>query len=128
MRASLLGGLGCIALLFLGCSSASNKAPVTVSVTSVSVSPSAANVANFGTQQFTASVNGSQSTAVTWEVNGVAGGSQTVGFISTSGLYVAPGSVPTKSDGKGGRITTTATVSAGSHDNSPPSRPPLLTA
>ena len=127
MRASLLGGLGCIALLFLGCSSASNKAPVTVSVTSVSVSPSAANVANFGTQQFTASVNGSQSTAVTWEVNGVAGGSQSVGFISTSGLYVAPGSVPTKSDGKGGSITTTVTVSAVSQVNSAASGTAIVT-
>jgi hypothetical protein len=118
MRASFLGGLGCIAVLFLGCSSASNKPPVTVSVTSVSVSPSAANVANFGTQQFTASVNGSSSTAVTWEVNGIAGGSQTVGFISTSGLYAAPGGVPTKSDGKGGSVTTTVTVSAVSQVNS----------
>jgi hypothetical protein len=118
MRASFLGGLGCIAVLFLGCSSASNKPPVTVSVTSVSVSPSAANVATFGTQQFTASVNGSQSTAVTWEVNGIAGGSQAVGFISTSGLYAAPGGVPTKSDGKGGSVTTTVTVSAVSQVNS----------
>src|SRR6266852_384228 len=118
MRASLLGCLGCIAVLFLGCSSASNKAPVAVSVTSVSVSPSAANVATFGTQQFTASVNGAQSSAVTWEVNGVAGGSQSVGFISTSGLYVAPGGVPTKSDGQGGSITTTVTVSAVSQVNS----------
>src|SRR6202048_4587319 len=118
MRASFLGGLGCIAVLFLGCSSASNKAPVPVSVTSVSVSPSAANVATFGTQQFTASVNGSQSTAVTWEVNGIAGGSQTVGFVSTSGLYAAPGGVPTKSDGKGESVTTTVTVSALSQVNS----------
>src|SRR5712664_2432543 len=118
MHASFLGGLGCIPILFLGCSSASNKAPVTVSVTSVSVSPSAANVANFGTQQFTASVNGSQSSAVTWEVNGVSGGNQAFGFISASGLYVAPSGVPTKSDSKGGSVTTTVTVSAVSQVNS----------
>jgi hypothetical protein len=85
---------------------------------SVSVSPGAASVANFGTQQFTASVNGSPSTAVNWEVNGIAGGNQTVGFISTSGLYVAPSGVPTKSDGKGSSVTTTATVSAVSQANS----------
>lgn len=82
------------------------------STSSVSVSPSTATVANFGTQQFTATVNGAMSTSVTWEVNGVSGGNQSVGFISSSGMYVAPSGVPTKSDGKGGSVTTTATVSA----------------
>ena len=71
------------------------------------MSPSAATVANFGTQQFAASVSG-----VTWQVNGIAGGDQSVGFISASGLYVAPSGVPTKSDGKGGSVTATVTVSA----------------
>ncbi len=99
------------------------SASATVTVTavspagSVSVSPSAATVPDFGTQQFTASVNGSPTTAVTWQVNGVAGGNQTVGFISTSGLYVAPGGVPTKSDGSGGSVTTTVTVNAVSQAN-----------
>jgi hypothetical protein len=92
--------------------SASATVTVTGPPTSVSVSPGAATVANFGTQQFTASVNGSPSTAVTWEVNGIAGGGQTIGFISTNGLYVAPSGVPTKSDSKGSSITTTVTVSA----------------
>jgi hypothetical protein len=98
----------------------SASATVTVtgaSSTSVSVSPSAATVANFGTQQFTASVNGTPSTAVSWQVNGIAGGSQTFGFISTSGLYVAPSGVPTKSNGMGGSIATTVTVSAISQTN-----------
>src|SRR4029077_881953 len=98
--------------------SASATVTVTGPPTSVSVSPSAASGANFCTQQFTASVNGAPSTAVTWEVNGIPGGSQTIGFISTSGLYVAPSGVPTKSDGKGNRITTTVTVSAVSQVNS----------
>jgi hypothetical protein len=87
--------------------SASAIVTVTVSSGSITVSPSAVTVANFGTQQFTASVN-----VVTWEVNGIAGGSQDTGFISTSGLYVAPSGVPTKSDGKGGSVTTTVAVSA----------------
>src|SRR6266403_3697086 len=99
------------------------SASATVTVTtatpsSVSVSPSAASVANFGTQQFTASVNGSPSAAVNWEVNGIAGGNQSVGFISTTGLYVAPSGVPTKSDGKGNSVTTTTTVTAVSQANS----------
>jgi len=103
-------------------SSKSGSGTVTVTAaaasSSVSISPSAATVANFGTQQFTASVNGSPSTAVNWEVNGIAGGNQSVGFISTSGLFVAPSGVPTKSDGKGNSVTTTATVTAVSQANS----------
>src|SRR5216684_2477171 len=91
---------------------------ISASPTSVSVSPSAATVANFGTQQFTASVNGAPSTAVTWQVNGISGGNQTIGFISTSGLYVAPSGVPTKSNGMGGSVATTVTVSAVSQANS----------
>jgi len=99
------------------------SASATVTVTtatpsSVSVSPSAASVANFGTQQFTASVNGAPSTAVNWQVNSMAGGNQTIGFISTSGLYVAPSGVPTKSNGMGGSVATTVTVSAVSQANS----------
>jgi hypothetical protein len=56
----------------------------------VSISPSTVTVHPFGTQAFTASVSGSSSTGVTWQVNGVTGGSQTTGLISTSGMYSAP--------------------------------------
>src|SRR6266481_1433153 len=102
-------------------STKSASATVTVATATpsfVSVSPSAASVANFGTQQFTASVNGAPSTAVNWQVNSMAGGNQTIGFISTSGLYVAPSGVPTKSNGMGGSVATTVTVSAVSQANS----------
>jgi len=78
----------------------------------VSVSPNAPSVRNYGTQQFTATVNGSSNTAVTWQVNGVAGGSQKLGFISAAGLYAAPGRVPTTSNGSGGTIATTFTLTA----------------
>src|SRR6266849_7875871 len=98
--------------------SASASVTVTGAPTSVSVLPSAGTVMNFGTQQFTASVNGAPSTAVNWQVNGIVGGSQTFGFISTSGSYVAPSGVPTKSNGKGGSIATTVTVSAVSQTGS----------
>ena len=68
-------------------------------VTSVSVSPPSANVQTSKTQTFTASVQGTggPSTAVTWTVNGVAGGNSTVGVMSQSGnpdTYTAPASVP----------------------------------
>ena len=74
----------------------------------VTVTPATPTVNNFATQQFTAAVTGSSNTAVTWQVNTVAGGSQTTGFISSAGLFVAPGGVPTKAGG----TTTTVTVTA----------------
>ena len=40
------------------------------------------------------------------------GGSRSLGFISSSGLYVAPGAVPTTPDGSGDVTTTTLLVSA----------------
>ena len=67
----------------------------------VQVSPSTASIAGYSTQLFTASVTGSTNTGVTWLVNGQQGGSRTLGFISSSGFYVAPGNVPTTSDGNG---------------------------
>ena len=57
---------------------------------SISISPSAVTVQPFGARALTASVSGSSSTGVTWQVNGVTGGSQTTGLISTSGMYSAP--------------------------------------
>jgi hypothetical protein len=78
----------------------------------VSVQPTTANVSDFRTQQFTASVTGSSTTAVTWQVNGVTGGSQKLGFISSAGLYVAPSAVPTKSDSQSNTVTTTLSVTA----------------
>ena len=103
-------------------STKSASATVTVAAISpagsVSVSPGAVTVPDFGTQQFTASLNGSPTTAATWQVNGVVGGSLADGFISTSGVYFAPSGVPTKSDGSGGSVTTTVTVTAVSQVNS----------
>lgn len=44
--------------------------------------------------QFKSCVTGTTSTSVTWEVNGTAGGSSTVGTITGSGLYSAPTTPP----------------------------------
>jgi hypothetical protein len=84
---------------------------------SVTVTPAAPSVNNFATQQFTATVTGTANTAVTWQVNKVAGGSQATGFISSAGLFIAPGAVPTKSDGSGNSVPTTVTVTAVSQAN-----------
>src|SRR2546426_568882 len=86
----------------------SNTAPPQISVT---ISPTSASVATGQTQQFTATVTGSSNTGVTWQVNGVAGGSTPTGTISSTGLYNAPHSVPTTSTGSQ-TVTTTVTVTA----------------
>ncbi len=56
----------------------------------ITISPTSATLAAGATQQFQATVTGSTNTAVTWQVNGVAGGSTQTGTISTTGLYTAP--------------------------------------
>jgi hypothetical protein len=61
---------------------------------SVTVNPLSASVTSGATQQFNATLNGSASTAVTWSVAGVTGGSAATGTISTTGLYTAPSTVP----------------------------------
>jgi len=63
----------------------------------VSVSPASASVRTKSTRQFTASVQGTTNTAVTWKVNGVTGGNGTVGTVSQTGLYKAPNGVPSPS-------------------------------
>lgn len=87
--------LGCVStgltLVFYGCSagnSATVAPPATVSITG------AAQTRLGQTTQFTATVSGSANTTVTWEVDGVAGGSTAEGTISASGLYTAPNTLP----------------------------------
>jgi hypothetical protein len=60
----------------------------------VSVTPMDSSTPAGTTVQFTATVTGTANTAVTWYVNGVAGGNSTVGTLSSSGLYTAPKAVP----------------------------------
>ena len=62
---------------------------------SVTVSPTMATVQVLLTQAFTATLqNDLQSKGVTWDVNGTIGGNNTVGIVSTAGLYTAPANVP----------------------------------
>ena len=61
---------------------------------SVTVSPATASVRIRATKQFTATVQNTSNTKVTWYVNNVANGNSTVGTIGSAGLYRAPGSVP----------------------------------
>jgi len=83
--------------IFLGCGGlvgSSPTQPPPPSVT-VSVSPAAVSVLLGEPQTFTATVSNATNTAVTWSVNGIPGGSSTVGTISASGVYTSPGDLPT---------------------------------
>ncbi len=73
-------------------SSKSASASVTVPAVAVAISPSSATVFIAGSLQFTATVSNAGNTAVTWQVDGVPGGNNSVGTISAAGLYTAPAS------------------------------------
>ncbi len=71
-------------------STPATSASAGISVFTISVSPSAADVALSSSEQFTAAVQGVTSPVLTWSVDNIAGGSATVGTISAAGLYSAP--------------------------------------
>ncbi len=74
-------------------STAASSASVQVQPVTVTVSGPATVV--FGqTGQYSAVVTGNSSQAVTWTVNGVAGGSAAEGTITSAGLYMAPADDP----------------------------------
>jgi len=72
----------------------------------VSISPASASVQTGKSVQFSASVQNTTNTAVTWQVNGTTGGSAANGTITTGGLYTAPSTAPP------GPITVTAVSQA----------------
>jgi len=82
--------LGC-ALTLAGC--ASNYATAVPPQVVVTVN-GASSVRLGSTAQLSATVTNSTNTAVTWQVNGIAGGSSTVGTISATGLYTPPATIP----------------------------------
>ncbi len=66
-----------------------------ISGITVAVAPLTTSVQVSGTQQFTATVAGNANQVVTWQVNGITGGDSANGTISPTGLYTAPGAIPT---------------------------------
>jgi hypothetical protein len=70
----------------------------------ITVSPGSAQVVTGKTQQFTATVDGTSDTSVTWKLSGTGCSGATCGAISASGLYTAPGAVPSPP-----QVTVTAT-------------------
>ncbi len=73
----------------------------------VQVKPATASLALGATQSFTATVTGTTNEAVTWSVDGLAGGNASTGTISASGVYVAPQILPTPAS-----VTITAASAA----------------
>ena len=72
-----------------------NACSITAPSVVIGVCPASASVTTGGgSQTFTASLANTSNTGVTWEVNGMAGGSATAGTISISGVYSPPASVP----------------------------------
>jgi hypothetical protein len=90
-----------------GGTSAPATATVTITTGTVTVSPKAAGITVWQTQQFTATVPGGGTP--TWSVDSVAGGNTTVGTISATGLYT-----PTPGTTTPGSHTIVATSGADS--------------
>ncbi len=80
----------------------SSKPPNTSGLT---ISPSSTSISTGSTVQFSAASGGTTTTSVYWQVNGTVGGDLTHGTISTSGLYTAPGTVPSPAN-----VTITAVL------------------
>jgi uncharacterized protein (DUF1800 family) len=87
---ALVAGGGCSSN---GANSAGGSSPVTPAKVTVTINGPADT--RLGTpSQFSATVSNSTNTAVTWQVNGVTGGSTAAGTISAAGLYTPPGTLP----------------------------------
>jgi uncharacterized protein (DUF1800 family) len=98
-------------ILVCGCGGAGTPPPPVISVV---VSPSSASVRAGSSQAFTAMVTGTTNTAVTWEVNSVAGGNSTTGTIDTSGNYSAPAVVPNPNSVSVEAVSVASAASSGS--------------
>jgi parallel beta-helix repeat protein len=83
-----------VSLGLLGGCAGGGSSPSPPQAVTVQVSSSSSNVLLGNTQQLVATVTGTSSAAVTWSVNGTAGGNATVGTISSAGLYTAPKDLP----------------------------------
>src|SRR6202040_1081297 len=93
-----------IGVSIAGCGGGATSTPQGIMI---SVNPQSASVQVAGTQTFSAAVSNTSNTAVTWKVNGVAGGDDIHGRIDSAGIYKAPAAVPAPPT-----VTVTAASSA----------------
>ncbi len=96
MRRASLGLVLALILVHVSCtgSTKSSGTATPPPQVTVSVTPTAANVRAGAGQPFSAAVTGTTNQSVIWSVNGIVGGNATVGLISNTGLYTAPGTLP----------------------------------
>ncbi|MDP9340238.1 MAG: hypothetical protein M3P45_15365 [Acidobacteriota bacterium] len=94
-RISSIATIFVAALAAWGCASvqSNSQSPQKQTVT-VSIDPPTASIKTSTTQKFTVTVANTANTAVTWHVNGVAGGDAIHGIIDATGRYTAPAVVP----------------------------------
>jgi uncharacterized protein (DUF1800 family) len=92
---------GCAQAIFP--SGGAGTGPLSGGIT-VQVTPATGSVRVSSQQMFTAKVTGTANTAVTWSINGVAGGNTTIGTIAGNGNYTAPLTLPNPNN-----VTVTAT-------------------
>ena len=64
-------------------------------LTALTITPSGASIHGVAKQQFSAKTGDGSQPAVNWSVNGIAGGSATLGIIDSTGMYIAPEFPPT---------------------------------
>jgi len=97
----LASGLVLAVSVWTGCGAMSGSGGSSPSGPAMTLAPESADVRIGDTLQFSASesgvgnaMSGIQAPALTWSVNGVAGGNATLGKISATGLYTAPPALP----------------------------------
>jgi hypothetical protein len=86
--------------------------PPPASNITVAVTPSNGSLTIGQSLQFKATVSNTTNTGVTWKVNGVAGGNASVGTISSTGMFTAPGKVPSGSSSISATSVADSTKSA----------------
>jgi len=99
--------LAILLLLFAGCSGSTSSTHTTATAT-VSVA-GVAQTRIGSVVQFSATVTGSTTSTVSWQVDGAAGGSAATGTISSAGLYTPPATLPSPNT-----VTISAVSSAAS--------------
>ncbi len=93
-------------------SSSSTQQPPPPRAISVTVSPQTVSVRAGNSANFSATVSGTQNSAVTWYVNDTSGGSSILGTIDSTGKYAAPTALPNPAS-----VTVKAVSSADSSKN-----------
>lgn len=111
MRRAVPLAVALLMVFLAGCGGGNSftaSAPPLVASVSISLSPSTTSMRLFDSQQFTATVTGASTTAVTWSLNGTAAPvtNSAGGSLTAAGLYAAPAAQPS------GPITIAATSQA----------------